>query len=88
MARRGKSVSGLKLLAAAAVAATIGLSAPAPGQFQAPNQQKQTRPANPKPPRPQKADEPPILWMMLIMLVLGAGIAGAALIPSKRGHQD
>ena len=40
------------------------------------------------PPIPRKAEKPPTLINIFVMVALGAGIIGAAMIPSKRGHQD
>lgn len=41
-----------------------------------------------KPPTPSKPDEPPLVMTYLGGLVCVGLIALAALIPSKRGHQD
>jgi hypothetical protein len=41
-----------------------------------------------RPPNPSTPDQPPVIWNFLV-IVLVVGLAGyAALIPSKRGHQD
>lgn len=40
------------------------------------------------PPRPGKADDPPVVTTYGIMILLVAAIIGANLIPTKRGHQD
>lgn len=41
-----------------------------------------------RPPTPGKADEPPMLMIVLLSIVLVALVIGATLIPSRRGHQD
>ena len=41
-----------------------------------------------KPPTPSKPDDPPVVMTYLAVLLTIGLIAGAALIPSKRGHQD
>lgn len=67
------------------------VGSPALGQFVTSPQEaqkKQQLMTNPTPPKPRKADDPPVLWMMGLTAILLLGIAGAALIPSKRGHQD
>lgn len=46
------------------------------------------QPAQVSPPRPGTADRPPTIWLILLAALLGAGVVGTALIPSKRGHQD
>ncbi len=87
MSRRGSSC--VRWLAAGAVAASV-LGAPAHGQLQQ-SRQKQQDPGAPvsvTPPRPNTADRAPVVWMILMAAVLGAGVVGTALIPSKRGHQD
>lgn len=40
------------------------------------------------PPTPSKPDEPPLVMTYLGAIVTVGLLAGAALIPSKRGHQD
>jgi hypothetical protein len=40
------------------------------------------------PPQPGKPDEPPVVWNYLAIAVVLGLAGGAALIPSKRGHQD
>lgn len=41
-----------------------------------------------RPPNPSNPDKPPLIWNFLVIAVV-VGLAGfAALIPSKRGHQD
>jgi hypothetical protein len=41
-----------------------------------------------KPPTPSKPDDPPVVMTYLAVLLTIGLIAGAALVPSKRGHQD
>jgi hypothetical protein len=41
-----------------------------------------------KPPTPSKPDDPPAIWNYLTMATLIGMVALAALLPSKRGHQD
>jgi hypothetical protein len=67
------------------------LGGPAYGQLQQRRQQQQQDPSAPvsvTPPRPNTADRAPVVWMILMAALLGAGVVGTALIPSKRGHQD
>jgi hypothetical protein len=54
-----------------------------PAQAQAPKAQEALRPPNPTTP-----DKPPIIWNFLVIVVVLGLAGGAALIPSKRGHQD
>ncbi|MBL8762087.1 MAG: hypothetical protein JNL50_12375 [Phycisphaerae bacterium] len=42
----------------------------------------------PKAPTAKIPDNPPVLMSYLFLLVIMGGAVGAALIPSKRGHQD
>lgn len=42
----------------------------------------------PKPPVAKVPDDPPVLMSYLFVVVIMGGAVGAALIPSKRGHQD
>lgn len=44
--------------------------------------------ALPKAPTARIPDNPPVLMSYLFLLVIVGGAVGAALIPSKRGHQD
>ncbi|MCC6229595.1 MAG: hypothetical protein IT432_10250 [Phycisphaerales bacterium] len=44
--------------------------------------------AMPKAPTAKVPDDPPVLMSYLFLLVIVGGAVGAALIPSKRGHQD
>lgn len=44
--------------------------------------------ALPKAPTAKIPDNPPVLMSYLFLLVIVGGAVGAALIPSKRGHQD
>lgn len=44
--------------------------------------------ALPKAPTAKIPDSPPVLMSYLFLLVIVGGAVGAALIPSKRGHQD
>jgi hypothetical protein len=39
-------------------------------------------------PLPTRADNPPTFINVLMMVIIVGGAVGAALIPSKRGHQD
>jgi hypothetical protein len=41
-----------------------------------------------QPPRPRRADKPPILWAYAAVIVIVAAVGAANTIPSKRGHQD
>jgi hypothetical protein len=41
-----------------------------------------------RPPTPGKADQPPMLMIVLLSIVLIALVIGATLMPSRRGHQD
>ncbi len=81
--------SSYRWLAAGVVAASM-LGAPAYGQLQQQRRQQQdpSAPVSVTPPRPNPADRAPVVWMILMAAVLGAGVVGTALIPSKRGHQD
>ena len=77
--------------AAAAALAVLTSAGPAHGQFVTSQAQKEKEKAalvRPTPPRAKKADDPPTIWMTAIAGILLLGIATAALIPSKRGHQD
>jgi hypothetical protein len=40
------------------------------------------------PPRPEKADEPPVFLYYGVLLLLGILTIAVSLIPSKRGHLD
>lgn len=42
----------------------------------------------PVPPAPSKPDNPPAVMMFLTMVVIAGLVLFAALMPSKRGHQD
>ncbi|MCC6970923.1 MAG: hypothetical protein IT434_11960 [Phycisphaerales bacterium] len=44
--------------------------------------------ALPKAPTAKIPDSPPVLMSYLFLIVIVGGAVGAALIPSKRGHQD
>lgn len=44
--------------------------------------------ALPKAPTAKVPDSPPVLMSYLFLIVIVGGAVGAALIPSKRGHQD
>lgn len=44
--------------------------------------------ALPKAPTAKIPDNPPVLMSYLFLIVIVGGAVGAALIPSKRGHQD
>lgn len=41
-----------------------------------------------RPPAPAKTEDPPFLRTALVAILVTAGVLGAAMIPSKRGHQD
>lgn len=41
-----------------------------------------------QPPTPGAPDTPPMVWNVLLSVVIIGLIVGAAMIPSKRGHQD
>jgi hypothetical protein len=41
-----------------------------------------------KPPTAGTEDKPPVIMMYVVLLALAAAVVGAALIPTKRGHQD
>ncbi len=74
---------GSRAVALALVLLTLVVVAPCQSFAQAP-----PAPAALRPPTPTQPDEPPVVWNYLAMtLVLGLA-CGAALIPSKRGHQD
>lgn len=74
-------VTGLVLLL---VALFVGVVMPCVAIAQ--DQPKKEEPL--KPPSPSKPDDPPIVWNYMGIVVV-VGLAGlAALIPSKRGHQD
>ncbi|HYF14394.1 MAG TPA: hypothetical protein VD971_04895 [Phycisphaerales bacterium] len=52
-------------------------------------QNRHVAPAEPiKAPTPGRPDTPPTVMSILLAVVLVGLIFGAALIPSKRGHQD
>ncbi len=77
-----------KYLAGAALA--VMTAGTALGQLTPPQQ-----PAGPggfsqdlSPPVPRKADSPPTLTNIFVMVALGGAVIGASMIPSKRGHQD
>lgn len=79
------------ILAAVAVGLMLPLAGTASAQFVTnPKEKEKEKAAMSKPtaPRPRKADDPPVLWMVAIGGILLLGIGTAALIPSKRGHQD
>lgn len=75
-----------------AVGAAIALSAPAQGQLTRPQPAGGPGggggPINIVPPKPGTPDTPPTLMLIGVSAVLGGIVVGAALIPSKRGHQD
>ncbi len=52
----------------------------------------QAQPAAPKeairPPRANKADDPNLIINVIGLLIIGAAVLGASVIPSRRGHQD
>lgn len=82
----------LRWLVAGAFTASMALALPASGQFQPRRQQQEQQgapPATVAPPRPPATpDRPPTLMMIFMAVLLGAGVVGTSLIPSKRGHQD
>jgi hypothetical protein len=51
-------------------------------------QSTRTSPIDLKPPTPPKADKPPAIMNMLILVVIAALIIGATFMPTRRGHQD
>lgn len=59
-----------------------------PALAQAPNNPNAPKDTTLKPPTPSKPDEPPLVMTYLGGLLCVGLIALAALIPSKRGHQD
>lgn len=85
-------MSGHKgLLAVIGAGLVFSLTSGADAQFiTSPKEKEKQKAAMMKPtaPRPRKADDPPVIWMVAIGGILLLGIATAALIPSKRGHQD
>ncbi len=52
------------------------------------NAQQNRNLALPKAPTAKIPDSPPVLMSYLFLIVIVGGAVGAALIPSKRGHQD
>jgi hypothetical protein len=83
--RNPRPVTGF--LTVTAAGALLLAAGPASAQFGIrPQDQKQV--VVPRPPTPRIADNPPTLWMFALAVVLGAAVAGASMIPSKRGHQD
>ncbi|HYE60774.1 MAG TPA: hypothetical protein VD997_02160 [Phycisphaerales bacterium] len=73
-------VPGLVLLL---VALFVGVAAPSALAQTEPKKHESL-----KPPAPNKPDDPPIVWNYMAIVVVVALAGGAALIPSKRGHQD
>ncbi len=81
MTTRRRNPIRLAACAGAVLLLASAVGAQTPGQPQAP--------AALTPPRPRTADRPPYFWTYFIVAPLIIGVAaGAALIPSKRGHQD
>lgn len=80
-----KSLCRKGLLIAAVSLGAFAL--PAAAQFGT-RPQDQQQVIAPRPPTPRTADRPPTIWMYMLAVVLGGAVVGAALIPSKRGHQD
>ena len=74
-----------KLLPAVLAAAITGMVAVLPAPVQAAPQQGMEQV---QPPRPTRADKPPILWSYAALIIILVAVAGANTIPSKRGHQD
>lgn len=79
-------------MAGVAVAGAVGvlgvLAAPALGAARTPPGLVLAQQSGAVPPKPGKADDPPVIVTYGVMLILAAGIIGANMIPSKRGHQD
>ncbi len=69
-----------------ALATVVGLGPVAFGQ--AGNGQGEKKAEALRPPTPAKPDDPPLAMNYVTMALLIGLLAGAALIPSKRGHQD
>ena len=78
-AKRGRA---LLLVVLAMVAGLVISVAPASAQTQ-PAAEEPLRP-----PQPGKPDDPPLVWNYLTMAAVLGLVGFAALIPSKRGHQD
>jgi hypothetical protein len=73
-----------KLFPAVLAAAITGMCLSLPAPVQAlPQATEQVQP-----PRPRRADKPPILWAYAAVIVIVAAVGAANTIPSKRGHQD
>ncbi len=84
-------MNGRRSLRWLAFAASLAFALSASGQFQPrrpQEQQQEEQPTNVTPPRPGNPDRPPTLMMIFMAVLLGAGVVGTSLIPSKRGHQD
>jgi hypothetical protein len=82
--KNGKAIG--RCIGWALVALMLGVGGtPALAQPNNPNAPKDT---TLKPPTPSKPDEPPLVMTYLGGLLCVGLIALAALIPSKRGHQD
>jgi hypothetical protein len=67
------------------------IALPSEAQLRPREQQRQQGavPTNVTPPKPTgNVDRPPTIWLIAVAVLLGAGIVGTAVIPSKRGHQD
>lgn len=72
-----------RVLIAILAAVMITTAAPAPASAQ-----QQPGEIQVQPPRPRRADKPPVLWSYGAVLIILAAVFGANTIPSKRGHQD
>lgn len=76
----------------AAAAAALATAWSASAQLTPPQNQNRGPggvPRNVRPPTPGgKSDTPPTLTLIGLTVILGGAIVAAALIPSKRGHQD
>ncbi|MEM7754791.1 MAG: hypothetical protein AAF297_04045 [Planctomycetota bacterium] len=73
----GRALPGLSALAAAATVAVVVSAAPA-----------QDDARSLRPPQPEREPESPAFLTVATLLLISAGLIGASLLPSKRGHQD
>jgi hypothetical protein len=76
---RGVSRGALPLVAVGAVSAIGALVGPVSAQ-------DANEPL--RPPQPTQEPKAPAILTLFTVLVLTAGVVGATLMPSKRGHQD
>ena len=72
-------------MAMVALAVVLGVGPAALGQ---PSPQGEKKVEALRPPTPTKPDDPPAAMSYITMALLIGLLVGAALIPSKRGHQD